>query len=134
MVPARTTPLRVAATLLLLLAAAAAGAAAQAPPAGCRLPLFLNASASTLSMAGSTVDKPLTIPLTPAFPEAQVGLEGALTLALPGPCPTTADGLAAQLAGAALQPSDAAGPLLLYPTTAIQVGSCGRGAAGGFLA
>lgn len=125
MAPTRPQPRWVA--TLLLLAAAAAGAAAQAPGAGCRLPLFLNASASTLSMAGSTVDKPLTIPLTPAFPEAQVGLEGGLTLALPGPCPTTADGLAAQLAGAALQPSDSAGPLLLYPTTEIKVRCCSRG-------
>ena len=115
---------------LALVAGAAAGAAAQAPPsgaagqAGCRVPLFLNASASTLSMEGSAVDKPLPIPLTPAYPNAQLGLEGGLTLALePGPgaaCPTTAAGVIQLLANAQLQPADS-GPLLLYPAQGIAV-------------
>ena len=125
MAPLRLAARCVAAALLALVATAAA----QAPAAGCRLPLYLNASASILSLAGSSVDKPVSFALTPAFPDAPVGLEGALALALPGggPCPTDAAGLAAQLAGATLQPSDAAGPLLLYPTTQIVVRSCGRG-------
>lgn len=128
MAPSRLAACYLAAALLAL----AAGAAAQAPAAGCRLPLYLNASASTLSLAGSSVDKPVSFALTPAFPDAQVGLEGALTLALPGggPCPTDAAGLAAQLAGATLQPSDTAGPLLLYPTTQIVVRRMGGGDGG----
>lgn len=108
-----------AALLALLAAAAAAGAAAQP----CRLPLYLNATASTISLEGSTVEKPFAFPLTPAFPNAQSGFEGGLTLALPGdgPCPTTANGVLAALAGATLQPSAAAGPLLLYPAQGIEV-------------
>ena len=111
-----------AAVLAALLLSLAGGAAAQAQP-GCTLMLYLNASASTVSLEGSAVVAPIQQALIPTWPDALVGFEGALTLALPGsgPCPTTAEGVAQQLAGATLQTSPATGPLLLYPTDSIEV-------------
>lgn len=112
---------------LLLAILALGGAAAQAPVAPCSLVLHLNATASTLSLDGSGVVEPVIAaqPLAPAFPAAAVGMEGALTLALPGagPCPTTTAALAAALAGATLQTVVPAGPLLLYPADGITVSS-----------
>lgn len=108
---------------LVLLAAAAPPAAAQPPAAGCTLVLPLNASASTLSLDGSAVTAPLTNPLAPAVPGVAVGMEGALTLTLPGggPCPTTADAVVAALPGATLQTGPSDGPLLLYPSDGLTV-------------
>ncbi|EFN53179.1 hypothetical protein CHLNCDRAFT_136987 [Chlorella variabilis] len=110
-----------AAAALLLLAAGASCVAAQAP-AGCTLTLYLNASASSLSMAGSSVVQPIQQPLIPKFPDALVGFEGALSLVLPGgPCPTTAAGVEQRLAGASLQTTAATPPLLLYPAESIEL-------------
>jgi hypothetical protein len=114
--------LAAAAVLVALLLASAGSAAAQAQP-GCTLTLYLNASASTVSLEGSAVVAPIQQPLVPTYPDALVGFEGALTLALPfgGPCPTSAEGIVQQLAGATLQTSSATGPLLLYPADSIEV-------------
>lgn len=115
--------------LLLAVAAAAQAVPPPAPPAaasGCSIVLRLNASESTLSLDGSGVVEPAIAaqPLTRANPEAVVGLEGALTLVLPGTaaCPTTAAAVLAALAGATLQTAAPQGPLLLYPPDGITVG------------
>ena len=110
-----------AAVLAALLLASAGGASAQAQP--CTLTLHLNASASTVSLEGSAVVAPIQQALIPTYPDALVGFEGALTLALPGggPCPATAEAAAQQLAGATLQTTAGTGPLRLYPTDSIEV-------------
>lgn len=115
---------RLLATALVLLAAAAPAAVAQQPAAACTLVLPLNASASTLSLEGSAVVAPLTNPLNAAVPGVAVGMEGALTLTLPGagPCPTTAADVLAVLPGATLQTALPDGPLLLYPSDGYTVG------------
>ena len=130
--PASSLAAAAAAAALLLLAAGASCVAAQAP-AGCTLTLYLNASASSLSMAGSSVVQPIQQPLIPKFPDALVGFEGALSLVLPGgPCPTTAAGVEQRLAGASLQTTAATPPLLLYPAESIEVGAlAGAGGASG---
>jgi hypothetical protein len=108
----------VAVTALLL---AAVGVAGQSQ-GGCTLTLYLNASASSVSMDGSAVVLPIQQALLPAYPEALVGFEGSLALVLPsGPCPSSAAGLEQQLAGATLQTTNATGPLQLYPTESIEL-------------
>jgi hypothetical protein len=110
-----------AAALVLAAAAALPSATAQAG-SGCTLTLYLNASASTITMDGSAVTAPIQQQLVPTYPNALVGFEGALVLSLPsGPCPSTAAALQQQLAGATLQTTNATGPLLLYPAADIQV-------------
>lgn len=122
---------------LCLLLASAAAAQAVPPPApapaaaaGCSLVLRLNASESTLSLDGSGVVEPAIAaqPLTRANSEAAVGLEGALTLVLPGTaaCPTAAADVVSALAGATLQTAPPEGPLLLYPAGGITVGAGGH--------
>lgn len=121
----RGTAAGAVAAAAVFLAWAAAGVAGQAQ-GGCTLTLYLNASASTVSMAGSAVVLPIQQALVPAYPEALVGFEGSLALVLPsGPCPSSAAGLEQQLAGATLQTTNATGPLQLYPAESIEVSGCG---------
>lgn len=86
--------------------------------AQCEVPFALGSS--NLTFGGGVVE-PLPAQLSPAHPEARLGLEGRVLAAWPGaapppgPCPNNATGLAAQLAGAAFKTTAEWGPVQLYP-------------------
>jgi ABC-type lipoprotein export system ATPase subunit len=81
----------------------------------CLVSLTVDPFASTLDISGS-VTKPLAAPLQPGSPEALIGLQGELTTALPGACPSSGAALADALAGAQLSTTATTGPLQLYPS------------------